>query len=313
LVGGIGIFSDIRAKFKMSTDIDKITKNLPLVVIVGPTASGKTSLAIEVAEACGGEIICADSRSIYKGADVGTAKPTSDDRKRVVHWGLDLAEPNEYFTVADFKKYANEKIAEIRSRGKVPILVGGTGLYVDAVIFDFNFGPMADMKKRNELNQLSLVELCKYCNKNNISLPENDKNKRYIIRAIERFGEDLSRRDSPIENTIIIGLLVDRTVLRNRITARSEQFFNNGVIEEARLLGDKYGWDNEAMKSNIYKLVKLYISGELLLSEMKIKNETMDWHLAKRQMTWQKRNKFIKWMSPEEAKKYLIFQLAKTI
>lgn len=297
----------------MSTDIDKITKNLPLVVIVGPTASGKTSLAIEVAEACGGEIICADSRSIYKGADVGTAKPTSDDRKRVVHWGLDLAEPNEYFTVADFKKYANEKIAEIRSRGKVPILVGGTGLYVDAVIFDFNFGPMADMKKRNELNQLSLVELCKYCNKNNISLPENDKNKRYIIRAIERFGEDLSRRDSPIENTIIIGLLVDRTVLRNRITARSEQFFNNGVIEEARLLGDKYGWDNEAMKSNIYKLVKLYISGELLLSEMKIKNETMDWHLAKRQMTWQKRNKFIKWMSPEEAKKYLIFQLAKTI
>lgn len=298
----------------MSINASKLPqKDLPLIVIVGPTASGKTSLAIEVAETFNGEIICADSRSIYKDADIGTAKPTLSEQKRVRHWGINLVEPNEHFTVADFKKYTNKKIAEIRSRGKLPILVGGTGLYVDAVIFDFNFGSIADTKKRDELNKLSLEELHEYCNKNNILLPENDKNKRYVVRTIERSGQNLLRRDEPISNTIIIGLLVEKSVLRNRIALRSEQFFNEGVIEEAKLLGERYGWDNEAMKSNVYRLTKLYLSGEMSLADMKAKNEILDWRLAKRQMTWQKRNKFIKWLSPREAKEYLALQLAKII
>ena len=298
---------------KMSINTNELHKDLPLVVIVGPTASGKTSLAVEIAEDFNGEIICADSRSIYKGANIGTAKPSQDDRSRAKHWGLDLAKPDEYFTVADFKKYANEKIIEIRSRGKVPILVGGTGLYVDSVIFDFNFGPIANIEKRNELNNLTLENLHEYCIKNNIPLPENDKNKRYVVRAIERFGQNLSRRDEPIENTIIVGLLVDRSVLRDRIAARSEQFFENGVIEEAKGLGEKYGWENEAMKSNIYRLIKLYLSGEMSLSEIKAKNIIMDWRLAKRQMTWQKRNSFIKWLPLSDAKKYISLRLAKNI
>lgn len=297
----------------MGKNIVDFRKKLPLIVIVGPTASGKTSLAIEIAEEFNGEVVCADSRSIYRGANIGTAKPTLDEQKGVKHWGIDIVEPNEHFTAADFKKYANEKIAEIRSRGKLPILVGGTGLYVDAVIFDFNFGSIADSEKRDDLNKLSLEELHEYCNKNNISLPENDKNKRYVVRAIERFGQNLSRRDEPISNTIIIGLSVEKTVLRSRIALRSEQFFNKGVIEEAKKLGEKYGWDNEAMKSNIYRLARSYLSGEISLSEMKIKNEILDWRLAKRQMTWQKRNKFIKWLPLREAKKYLVLQLAKII
>lgn len=285
--------------------------NLPLLVIVGPTASGKTSLAIELAKAYGGEIICADSRSIYKGANIGTAKPSLSERLSVLHWGLDLVNPDERFTVADFKIYANTKISDIRSRGKLPILVGGTGLYVDAVIFDFNFGLAADKQKRDELNQLSLEELHEYCIKNNILLPENYKNKRYVVRAIERVGHDLSKRDLPIPNTIIVGVLVEKSLLRERISQRSEQFFNSGVVDEAKLLGDKYGWDNEAMKSNVYKLVKQYLSGDITFEEMKSKNISADWHLAKRQTTWQKRNKFIKWMSTNEAKKYLAIQLAK--
>jgi len=285
--------------------------NLPLLVIVGPTASGKTSLAIELAKAYGGEIICADSRSIYKGANIGTAKPSLSERLSVPHWGLDIVNPDERFTVADFKIYANTKISDIRSRGKLPILVGGTGLYVDAVIFDFNFGLTADKQKRDELNLLSLEELHEYCSKNNILLPENYKNKRYVVRAIERVGHDLSKRDSPILNTIIVGVLVEKSLLRERISQRSEQFFNSGVVEEAKLLGDKYGWDNEAMKSNVYKLVKQYLSGDITFKEMKSKNISADWHLAKRQTTWQKRNKFIKWMSTNEAKKYLAVQLAK--
>ncbi len=111
----------------------------PLIVIVGPTASGKTAIAIEVAKQYGGEIICADSRTIYKEMDIGTAKPSLDEQAQVPHFGLDLILPGEYFTVADFKAYTLEKIAEIRARGHIPILVGGTGLYVDSVLFNFDF------------------------------------------------------------------------------------------------------------------------------------------------------------------------------
>ena len=105
-------------------DIEK----LPLVVIVGPTASGKTALAIKLAEQCGGEIICADSRTVYKEMDVGTAKPTAAEQHQVPHWGLDLVRPDQRFTAADFKLYAEQKIKEIRERGHIPFVVGGTGL-----------------------------------------------------------------------------------------------------------------------------------------------------------------------------------------
>ncbi|HEY1086016.1 MAG TPA: tRNA (adenosine(37)-N6)-dimethylallyltransferase MiaA [Candidatus Saccharimonadales bacterium] len=111
----------------------------PLVVIVGPTASGKTAAAIEIAKRHKGEIICADSRTIYREMNIGTAKPTAAEQAIVPHWGLDLVNPSERFTVADFKQYAIQKITEIRSRGHIPFLVGGTGLYVDSVVFNFDF------------------------------------------------------------------------------------------------------------------------------------------------------------------------------
>ena len=110
----------------------------PLIVIVGPTASGKTSLAIKLAKKFGGEIICADSRTVYRDMDIGTAKPTLVERQEVAHWGLDLVEPGQLFSAADFKEYATKRIAEIRDRGNIPFLVGGTGLYIDGVIFNFS-------------------------------------------------------------------------------------------------------------------------------------------------------------------------------
>src|SRR5680860_1471966 len=199
-----------------------ITKKKPLIVIAGPTASGKTTLAVEISEQFGGEIICADSRTVYKGLDIGTAKPTSKDRERVPHWGLDLVNPGDYFSVADFKEYAQKKIEEIRTRGNFPFLVGGTGLYIDSILFDYKFGEKADISRRNLLNTMTLDQLHDYCNKNNILLPENKRNKK----------------------SIIVRKTTEKTVLRKKNESKIEQLFDNGVVEEAKKLGEKYGWNN---------------------------------------------------------------------
>ena len=288
----------------------KQDKPAPLIVIAGPTASGKTALAVELASKFNGEIICADSRSIYKGLDIGTAKPTEYEQRIVPHWGLDLVEPNERFTAADFKRYAEQKISEIRARGHVPFLVGGTGLYIDAVIFDYQFGGKANEKLRQKLQQMTIEQLREYCMQHGISLPENDKNKRYIIRNIERNGEVAKKSTRPIDNCIIVGISTERDVLRTRIILRSEQLFDNGVIDEARVLGENYGWGSEAMKSNIYPLARMYFEDKISLDEMKQKFVTLDWRLAKRQLTWLKRNEHINWLSLNEAKIFLMNKLA---
>ncbi|MFZ2544491.1 MAG: tRNA (adenosine(37)-N6)-dimethylallyltransferase MiaA [Candidatus Saccharimonadales bacterium] len=277
----------------------------PLIVIVGPTASGKTSLAIELAEKVGGEIICADSRTVYRGMDIGTAKPTFDDLARIQHWGLDLVNPDQRFTAADFKRYAQDKIKEIRERGHIPFLVGGTGLYVDSVIFDYQFGDAVDEKMRQGLELMSLSELHEYCLKNNIKLPNNVMNKRYVIRAIEQKNVNNKRRDAPLENTYIVGITTERDELRTKIEHRIEQLFADGVVDEARTLGEKYGWKNESMTGNIYPILHKYITGEFTLDEAKYKSTIRDWRLAKRQLTWFKRDTYINWLSHNEALSYL--------
>ncbi len=288
----------------------KSTNQPPLVVIVGPTASGKTSLAVGLAEKFGGEIICADSRTVYKGMDIGTAKPTATERARVPHWGLDLVEPGQRFTAADFKKYAEAKIAEIRSCGHVPFLVGGTGLYIDAVLFDYQFGGDVDAQLRNELEQMTLDELHKYCSEYNVLLPNNSQNKRYVIRAIEQKSINTKRRDVPISNSIIVGITTPRETLRERIALRTEQLFDDGVVEEAITLGKKYGWNAEAMTGNIYQIVHAHLEGEITQAEVKDKNTTLDWQLAKRQLTWLRRNPFIEWHDLPGAKVYLTDKFA---
>jgi tRNA dimethylallyltransferase len=282
----------------------------PLVVIVGPTASGKTGLAIELAEKYGGEIICADSRTVYKGMDVGTAKPTVEDQARVKHWGINLVTPDQRFTAADFKAYAEQKINEIRGRGHIPFLVGGTGLYVDAVIFNYEFGPPADVEFRQRLESMTIEELHIYCKENNIKLPENEKNKRYVIRAIEQKSINSKRSQTPIANTIIVGIATESSELRTRIEHRSEQLFQDGVVEEAKRLGEMYGWDSEAMTGNIYPLCHQYINNEITLDQLKEKFVTLDRRLVKRQLTWFKRNQLIKWLSLTEASGYLSSVLA---
>ena len=276
-----------------------------MIVVVGPTASGKTSLSIDIAKEFNGEVISADSRAIYRGMDIGTAKPDMEERQGIPHWGFDLVEPDERFTAADFKQYAFQKIKEIRDRGRLPILVGGTGLYVDAVLFDYQFGPPPDPRQRLKLESMTLEELYYYCNKNNIKLPENVKNKRYVIRAIEQKSINVNRRQSPIDNTIIVGIATDKKELRTKIEERTEHIFEDGVVEEATLLGKKYGWNHESMTGNIYPLVRQYLEGGLSENDMKEKFTTLDWRLAKRQITWLKRNPFIRWGSIAEVKHYI--------
>ncbi len=283
---------------------------LPLVVLVGPTASGKTALAVDLAAENNGEIICADSRTIYTGMDIGTAKPTVAERATVPHWGIDLVLPGERFSAADFKQYAVQKIAEIRGRGHTPFLVGGTGLYIDSVTFDYQFGPAANMEIRGRLENMSIEQLYEYCKNNNVILPENYKNKRYVIRAIEQGNINNARRTNLLDNTIVVGITTDKEILRTRIATRTEQLFEDGVVNEAKQLGEIYGWDSEAMKGNIYPLVHALLAGTMTLQEIKSKNNVMDWHLAKRQLTWLRRNPFIEWFSLSEAHIYLEQQLA---
>lgn len=282
----------------------------PLVVIVGPTASGKTGLAIKIANRLNGEVIAADSRTIYKYMDVGTAKPTVEEMDNVPHWGLDLVEPGEPFSAADFKDYALKKINEIRSRGHLPILVGGSGLYVDAIIFDYQFGAIADPEKRTQLLSMSRDGLIDYCKKNNITLPENVQNKRYLVRAIEQQGINQKRRSTPIENTIIVGIATNTEVLRERIEKRADLMFESGMIDEAMKLGERFGWHSEAMTGNIYRLVERYINDELTSEELHNQLVLSDWHLAKRQLTWLRRNKFINWLSLDKAEQFIVDRLA---
>lgn len=281
-----------------------------VIAIVGPTASGKTALALGIAERWNGEIVCADSRTIYRGMDIGTAKPTIDEQARVRHWGLDLVEPGEPFSASDFKRYALEAIADIQSRGKVALLVGGTGLYVDGVLYDYQFGPAADDSRRGELETMTLGRLHEYCAVNNIQLPENSLNKRYVIRAIERKSvSDIGK--TPIRpDAIIVGIATNMRTIRTRIVQRSEHMFDEEVVREAIMLGKKYGWESEAMTGNIYPLLKRHLDGELTKAEVEEKFATADYRLAKRQMTWFRRNPDIMWCALPEASRYIDSVLA---
>ena len=279
---------------------------LPLIAIVGPTASGKTALAIELAQKISGEIICADSRTIYKGMDIGTAKPSVAEQTIVPHWGLDLVEPGERFTAANFKHYADQKVREIRQRDHVPFLVGGTGLYVNSVLYDYSFQIDHDAVYRKKLESMTVEGLIHYCEKNNVQLPENSKNKRHLVRAIETKNVSKSVNTQLINNVIVVGIATDLTdEYVARVAQRAETIIEGGVVEEATVLSQKYGWDSEAMTGNIYPLVRQYIDGSLTRAELIERSIIADRQLAKRQMTWFKRDPHIVWLSVNEAKSYL--------
>jgi tRNA dimethylallyltransferase len=270
-------------------------KEPKLLVIVGETASGKTALALELAERLNGEIICADSWTVRKHVDIGTAKPAAEERRKVPHHLLDVVGPDEDFTAAVFKRLANKAIEDITSRGKLPIMVGGTGLYIDGVIYDFNFLPAGDRGEREELNRLSIAKLLEKIEYSKLDLTDVDtRNKRRLIRLIETKGKRPTRQ--PLRpNTLIIGLKTDREIIEQRIITRLDDMLARGLEDEVRGLVDQYGWGAEALKGIGYAQWRGYFEGRQSLPETRQKIIKATFEYAKRQRTWFKRNKSIHW------------------
>lgn len=258
---------------------------LPLIVILGPTASGKTAYAIRLARLIGGEVVCADSRTVYRGMDVGTAKPTEPERAGVPHWGLDLIEPDQRYSLYDFQRYAMAKIAEIRQRQHVPLLVGGSGLYINSVIYDYRLaGGDYDPTTRAELEKLPPDELRQLAIKRGAKLPRDLDNKRRLVRSLETGGVSnncghLSRQ------TIVIGIAVDKEKLSQRISERAEQMLERGLIGETEQLIARYGMV-EPLRRNAYGVVAKYLTGQIYEAGLIEQISVKDRQLVKKQLTW---------------------------
>lgn len=271
--------------------------NSPLLVLVGETASGKSALALELATHLNGEIICADSWTVRRELNIGTAKPTEAEVASVPHHLLDVAGPDEDFTAAVFKKLALEAIEDIGGRGKLSIMVGGTGLYIDGVIYNFGFLPEGDRSAREHLNALSIEDLLDKIDKLGLDLGDIDtRNKRRLIRLIETNGALPTKQDLR-PNTVIVGLKIDREILNDRIEKRVDLMLENGLLSEVSELVEKYGWDCEGLKGVGYAQWKDYFLGTQNLEETRAKIVKATQDLAKRQRTWFKRNKSIHWLS----------------
>ena len=272
----------------------------PLVVIVGETASGKSKLALHLAKKFNGSIINADSWSVYRDFNIGTAKPSIPERMTIEHYLLDVAYPAKGFSAAEFKKLALKAIDEINAKGKLPILVGGTGLYIDSLIYDYSFLPASTKNDRDYYDGLSLPELIEKCQKLNYDMTGIDsRNKRRVIRLLENKGKRATSK--PLrDNTLILGIQISQSKLENNIKMRTEKMLSLGLENEVKSLFDKYGWEIEPMKGIGYREFKDYF--EAKINEQQLLNyiarDTLK--LVKKQKTWFKRNKSIQWYANRE-------------
>lgn len=289
-----------------------ITINYKLLVIAGETASGKTDLALKIAKAYRGEIISADSWTVYSGFDIGTAKSTTTQQKAVKHHLLDVREANMGFNAPMFKELANKAIADIQKRGNLPILVGGSGLYIDSVVYDYGFLPDVSKVERDRLNSLTIAQLIDFAKKLNISLDDIDtRNKRRIIRAIEGGGAKPTKSKLRL-GSLIIGLRTDKGQLKKQIERRVDKMLAAGLEQEVKKLSERFGWDIEPMKGIGYQQWREYFEGKQTWEQTRQRIISATVQLAKRQRTWLKRNPDIQWFdSPNEAYNFLKSVLSK--
>lgn len=286
-----------------------------LVAIVGPTAAGKSALALRLAERLGAEIVSADSMQVYRGMDIGTAKPTPPERERVPHHGLDLVDPSEPFSVADYRRIARDAIARVRGRGRLALLVGGTGLYVRAVVDGLGLSaPGPDWALRHRLDELADRHGNEYLHRRLAAvdpvtaarLHPNDR--RRVIRALEVYelsgrplsyfhARDEKRREQEGERALLFGITRPRENLYRRIEERVDEQLRQGLLSEVRaLLHRGFGDNIVSLQALGYKEFLPYLAGEEPLAEAvhRLKRNTRQ--LARRQLIWFRADKRIQWL-----------------
>ena len=282
-----------------------------ILVILGPTATGKSDLAVKIAKKFKGEIISADSRQVYKGLDIGTGKITMAEMKGIHHWLLDVVSPKKVFSVADWKKISQEKISVIHKRSKLPIICGGTGFYIKSIVDNIVLPEVVPKHKlRNELGAMSIESLQKLLKKLDRKRFEtiDINNKVRLIRAIEiakSLGNvpEIKAEKVPYE-ILQIGLKLEDEELKKKIHTRLLSRIKKGMIQEAEELHKK-GVSFERMRELglEYRYLAMYLQKEISKEEMISKLNTEIWHYAKRQMTWFKRDNRIKWYSPKDTRR----------
>lgn len=288
---------------------------IKIVIICGPTGSGKTALSLELAKTLKAEIVMADSQSVLKGFDIGTAKPSLDERKQIPHHLIDVAEFGEVFDAAQFTQLADQTISEIVSRGKIPLISGGTGLYIKALLHGFMEAPKRDGDFRKTLEERikteglnSLYEELQKIDPTRASeIHANDTHR--IIRALEIFhlsGEkpsDLAKIHQFQErkyNALKIGISPEREELYRRIDQRVLSMLNHGWVEEVKNLMKKYDLIQGRTQTIGYPTLARYVNGEIFINDaiQEIQQETRN--LAKRQLAWFRADKEIQWFEPDQ-------------
>lgn len=276
-------------------DYRPLTLHRPLLVLVGPTASGKTTLSLRLAECFDGEIVSADSRLFYRGMDIGTAKPTLDERAAVPHHFIDVCEPDETLSLGEYQRRAYQTIDDILARGRLPILVGGTGQYVSAVVEGWGIPEVAPQPAlRSALEALGATELGRWLGTLDPAAAEriDPRNTRRVIRALEvtlvtgRPISELQRKTPPPYDVHVVGLHLDRRALYERIDARVDRMMAEGLLDEVIRLRDAGYGDSPAMSGLGYRQLLTHLAGEMSLEAAveRIKFETH--RFARQQATW---------------------------
>lgn len=295
---------------------EKMQNKRPLVVLTGPTAVGKTALSIHLAKAINGEIISADSMQVYKQMDIGTAKIKTEEMQGVRHYLVDECMPDEEFNVMKFKECANRYMEEIYQKGKIPILVGGTGFYIQAVLKDVSFEQEEVSECRKALEHLAEEKGAHYLHKQLQQVDEesaaaiHENNVRRVIRALEYYeqtGEKISKhnerekqKESPYNFAYFV-LNQPREILYKRIDKRVDLMIEEGLVKEVKeLMEHGYGRELVSMQGLGYKEIYSYLQGEVSLSDAIyiLKRDTR--HFAKRQLTWFKREQDVVWVDKEK-------------
>jgi tRNA dimethylallyltransferase len=287
-------------------------EELPKVlVIVGPTASGKTGLAVELAKQFNGEVISADSRQVYQHLDIGTEKATESEQAGIPHHLIDVAPPEEQITTVQYKHVAERAIADVLARDKLPIVAGGTGFYIDALIDNLAIPEVPpNYELRAQLQEKTCDELFSMLKQRDARRAKtiDPNNKPRLIRALEiteAIGKVPEKRAGPAHyDPLFIGIKTADSMLRERINKRLEQALERGLVEETRWLVEEYGLSRQRIDELglEYRLTGRYIRGEMVYDELVTQLQQELWQYAKRQIRWFKRNDRIHWFQLNEQK-----------